>query len=109
VLQLALLPALLSGMFISAWRRGSWRNRKPLQGWSRNLIGGTFMGLGGALIPGGNDTLLLRLIPSMTPHSLWSYGMLIVGVACGLMFARRFGLMPCETAGCESNTTPESL
>lgn len=109
VFQLALLPALLSGMFLSAWRRGSWRNRKPHQGWGRNLIGGTFMGLGGALIPGGNDTLLLRLIPSMTPHSLWSYLMLIVGVACGLMFARRFGLMPCETVGCESNTTPESL
>ncbi len=107
-LQLALVPALLSGMFFSAWRRGSWRSRKPVQGWGANLIGGTFMGLGGALIPGGNDTLLLRLIPSMTPHSLWSYLMLIIGVACGLMLARRFGLMPRETTGCRSGATSSS-
>ncbi|MDO9009634.1 MAG: hypothetical protein Q7U80_15570, partial [Thiobacillus sp.] len=64
------------------------------------------MGLGAAQIPGGNDTLLLRLIPSMTPHSLWTYLMLIAGVACGLLLARRFGLMPCETAGCGSGTPP---
>lgn len=107
-LQLALVPALLSGMILSAWRRGSWRSRKPLRGWSANLIGGVFMGLGGALVPGGNDTLLLRLIPSMTPHSLWSYLMIIVGVACGLMLGRRLGLMPCETSGCGNETTPSS-
>lgn len=107
-LQLALVPVLLSGMFLSAWRRGAWRIRKPLQGWSANLVGGTFMGLGGALIPGGNDTLLLRLIPSMTPHSLWNYLMLIAGVAVGLMLTRRFGSMPCEMAGCGSDALPES-
>lgn len=106
VLQLALIPTLLSGMLFSAWRRGSWHGRKPARGWGANLIGGSLMGLGAAQIPGGNDTLLLRLIPSMTPHSLWTYLMLIAGVACGLLLARRFGLMPCETAGCGSGTPP---
>lgn len=108
-LQLALVPALLSGMFLSAWQRGAWRIRKPVQGWGTNLAGGIFMGLGGALIPGGNDTLLLRLISSMTPHSLWNYLMLIAGVACGLMLTRRFGLMPCETAGCGNDVSDSTL
>lgn len=108
VLQLALVPAFLSGMLLSAWQRGAWHLRKTARGWSANLIGGILMGLGAARIPGGNDTLLLRLIPSMAPHSLWIYLMLIAGVACGLLFARRFGLMPCETAGCENSSPPSS-
>ncbi|WP_260292594.1 YeeE/YedE thiosulfate transporter family protein [Sedimenticola hydrogenitrophicus] len=86
--QLLLVPVLLLGMMISAWRRGAWHKARPATGWTLNLGGGLLMGLGGALIPGGNDTLLLRLIPTLTPHSLWIYLMLVGGVAGGLLLKR---------------------
>lgn len=46
------------------------------------------MGSAGTLIPGGNDTLLLKSIPSLTPGSLWIYFMLVAGVALGLLLER---------------------
>jgi len=86
--QLLLVPALLIGMLLSAWRRGVWRQAGSTSGWAMNFGGGLLMGLGSTLIPGGNDTLLLRLIPALAPHSLWSYLMLVIGVAVGLMLKR---------------------
>ena len=85
VLELVLVPAIVGGMAISARQRGAWRVHKPWAGWPANLLGGIFMGLGGAIIPGGNDTLLLRLIPSLAPHSLGTYAVLLFGVVAGLM------------------------
>jgi hypothetical protein len=86
--QFALIPALFAGMLVSAWQRGSWRMRQSWRGWDASLGGGILMGLGSTLIPGGNDTLLLRLIPSLTPDSLWIYLMLVAGVVAGLLLQR---------------------
>jgi hypothetical protein len=58
------------------------------------------MGIGGALIPGGNDTLLLRLIPALAPNSLYTYLMLILGVASGWLLQRRLQRGRCEVPGC---------
>jgi hypothetical protein len=58
------------------------------------------MGMGGTLIPGGNDTLLLRHIPSLAPDSLWTYLMLILGVTSGLLYMRRLSGSACESAAC---------
>ena len=91
LLELVLVPAIVGGMAISAHQRGTWRVRKPWAGWPVNLSGGIFMGLGGAIIPGGNDPLLLRLIPSLAPHSLGTYAALLLGVVVGLMGRRRMG------------------
>ncbi len=85
VLELLLVPTIFGGMVISAHQRGTWRTSKPGTGWPTNLLGGIFMGLGSAIIPGGNDTLLLRLIPSLAPNSLSTYGALLLGVVMGLM------------------------
>lgn len=86
--QLALIPSLLGGMLLSAWQRGSWRTRKPGHGWATHLFGGILMGSAGTLIPGGNDTLLLKSNPSLAPGSLWIYFMLVAGVALGLLLER---------------------
>lgn len=86
--QILLVPVLLLGMLLSAWLRGVWRKPRSTAGWPLNLGGGVLMGLGSALVPGGNDTLLLRLIPVLTPHSLWIYLMLVTGVAVGLVSMR---------------------
>jgi short-chain fatty acids transporter len=39
----------------------------------RPVVGGIFMGLGAALIPGGNDVLVLHGIPSLSPQAIPSY------------------------------------
>lgn len=46
------------------------------------------MGLGGALIPGSNDELILRAIPALSPHALPAYIALLAGVACALWLLR---------------------
>lgn len=87
--QLFLVPVLFIGMVLSAWQRRAADRRLSSGRWGLNLAGGTLMGLGGVLIPGGNDTLLLRLIPALAPSSLWVYLALLGGVAIGLMLQRQ--------------------
>jgi hypothetical protein len=53
----------------SLWQRGSLRLRwRRIQTWPRHLIGGTLMGAGAVLIPGGNDTLILDSLPGLSPR-----------------------------------------
>src|SRR5258706_2431091 len=64
----ALLGCLLLGMGISALQRRSMKLRAPeqLAAWLRHIGGGGLMGVGAAMIPGGNDTLLLSRLPALT-------------------------------------------
>jgi hypothetical protein len=81
-----LLLAVLAGMFLSTWQRGSFRlDWRPQWSWLRNIAGGALMGLGTALLPGGNDALVLYGIPSLSPHALPAYAALLVGAAAGLL------------------------
>jgi hypothetical protein len=43
------------------------------------------MGLGAALVPGGNDVLLLNAIPGLSPHALPAYLTILAGIAIALM------------------------
>lgn len=82
------------------WRhRVSWRDMAHAPSFSPAATG-LVLGLGSALIPGGNDTLLLRLIPSLAPGGLWIYLMLIFGVAMGLSLQRRRANTACKQEGC---------
>ena len=71
----------LAGRFALAWR--------PRTAWLGNLAGGAMMGAGAAMIPGGNDVLLLNAIPLLSPHAVPAYLGVVVGVAAtlGLMVA----------------------
>jgi hypothetical protein len=77
-----LLAALLGGMLISSLQRGSfavnrhWRRHLP-----RRLAGGFLMGVGGALVPGGNDTLILAAIPTLSLWAMANYLALLAGIA----------------------------
>ena len=83
--------AVLFGMLVSTWQRGSFRmDWRPRWSWSRNIIGGTLMGLGTALLPGGNDALVLYGIPSLSPHALPAYAALILGIFIALLIMRVF-------------------
>ncbi len=78
--------AALTGMLVSTLQRGSFRlDWRPQRAWLRNIVGGALMGLGAALVPGGNAVLVLYAIPSFSPHAPPAYGALIIGAAAGLM------------------------
>jgi uncharacterized membrane protein YedE/YeeE len=81
--------AVLFGMFASTWQRGSFRvDWQPRLSWLRNIIGGILMGLGCALLPGGNDALILYGIPGLSPHALPAYAALLLGILVALVTMR---------------------
>lgn len=85
------LGAVLFGMLASTWQRGSFRiDWRPRWSWLRNIFGGILMGLGTALLPGGNDALVLYGIPSLSPHALPAYAALILGIFVALLTMRAF-------------------
>jgi hypothetical protein len=92
--QWILFAAMFAGMLLSTWQRRSLRIAPAPPGvWLRTLAGGTLMGLGAALAPGGNDALILYGIPSLSPHALPTYGAMVVGIAVALIALRRlFGI-----------------
>jgi hypothetical protein len=90
-INLLLFLALFGGMLLSAWQRGSLRLRwRRIQAWPRHLIGGTLMGVGAVLIPGGNDTLMLKSLPGFSPHAIPTFMALLCGIGVTLLFMRLF-------------------
>ncbi|MFZ5692757.1 MAG: YeeE/YedE thiosulfate transporter family protein [Pseudomonadota bacterium] len=83
------LGAVLFGMFASTWQRGSFRiDWRPRLSWLRNIFGGILMGLGCALLPGGNDALILYGIPGLSPHAIPAYAALLLGIVVALVTMR---------------------
>jgi len=100
--QALLLAALIGGMLFSSWYRGAQRLRLPnLSELPARLAGGFLMGVGGTLVPGGNDTLLLAAIPTFSLQAFAVFGALLAGVAATLfvMRWRMGGLMPVACSG----------
>lgn len=59
-------------------------------GLARRFAGGIVMGFGAAAIPGGNDTLILTGIPTLSGWALGTYVALLLGVASVLVATRIF-------------------
>ncbi|HXD41867.1 MAG TPA: YeeE/YedE thiosulfate transporter family protein [Ramlibacter sp.] len=78
-----LVLGLLAGMVGSALQRGSfgWRRPRDARGWLRHIGGGALMGAGAAMVPGGNDTLLLGSLPALTVSALITYLAMLAGIA----------------------------
>ena len=92
-IQVALFVAFFAGMLVSALQRGTFRLRWQPAGaiWAR-LVGGAMMGVGAAMVPGGNDTLLLTGLPAFSGWALGAYVAVLIGVATGLAALRRAGV-----------------
>jgi len=89
-INLLFFLALLCGMFLSAWQRGSLRLRwRRIQAWPRHLMGGALMGAGAVLIPGGNDTLIFKSLPGLSPHAIPAFAALLCGICATLLLMRR--------------------
>ena len=97
-----LFASLFLGMAFSAWQSRSivleWA---PALRCMRQFLAGLLMGLGIAMVPGGNDVLILNGIPSLSTHALPAYLAMIVGIAATLVIIRRFG-GTIETVDCSS-------
>lgn len=82
--------ALFAGAVISARLAGSFRLARPtLQGLARGLMGGTLMGAGAQLVPGGNDTLLLWSMPGLTLYGVVAYAAMVAAIALVMLPGRR--------------------
>ena len=88
--QAWLFAALIAGMVLSALQRGSFRLRldRGDNGLLQRYAGGTIMGFGAAMIPGGNDTLILTGIPTLSVWALGAYLALLLGIATTLAVMR---------------------
>lgn len=92
VMLWALFAAVLAGMFVSALQRHSFRIEVPSAGdWAAHFVGGLLMGAGAAIIPGGNDALILSAIPALSPHALPAYAALLAGIAATFAVIRFVG------------------
>ena len=98
-----LFVSLFLGMTISAWQSRTfaleWR---PALSWMRQFLGGVLMGLGVAMVPGGNDVLILNGIPSLSPHAIPAYLAVIAGIAATLLTIRWTG-GTIETINCSGD------
>jgi uncharacterized membrane protein YedE/YeeE len=84
-LDLALIfLSCLAGAAIAARRLHRFALRLNARDIPRHLLGGTIMGTGAALIPGGNDVLVLHALPALSPHALFAYAALVAGAAAAL-------------------------
>ncbi len=52
------------------------------------LLGGALMGFGAALVPGGNDNLILAGLPWLQPHAWLAIGAMALTIATALLGAR---------------------
>jgi hypothetical protein len=49
------------------------------------LVGGGLMGLGGSLVPGGNDNLILVGLPGLQPHAWAAIAVMALAIVAGLL------------------------
>ncbi|HXV26359.1 MAG TPA: YeeE/YedE thiosulfate transporter family protein [Alphaproteobacteria bacterium] len=86
---LLLFAAVLAGSMLSALRAGRFRLRwQGTRPWYGHLGGGVMMGGGAALVPGGNDAVLLHALPLGAEHALPAFAAMLLGVYTGLALAR---------------------
>ncbi|MFM5895568.1 MAG: YeeE/YedE thiosulfate transporter family protein [Novosphingobium sp.] len=84
---LLLLAALLGGAMLGGRGAGA-----PVQINLRRaatcLVGGALMGFGAALVPGGNDNLILAGLPWLQPHAWLAIGAMALTIATALLGTR---------------------
>lgn len=85
---LVLFVGLLGGAAFAARRMRLWRFRLNAVQAVQRLVAGTMMGFGAALVPGGNDVLVLHAFPALSAHALPAYVAMSLGVGLAVMLRR---------------------
>lgn len=84
---------LISGSIANGLFLGRFKLAPPrLSALPGRFAGGLLMGAGGALIPGGNDSLILQGIPSGSPLAFLAYGILLATIVMLLVMVPRFNV-----------------
>jgi hypothetical protein len=87
--------ALFAGGFAAAWMSGRFRLRlRGMQQAVQSLTGGTIMGASAALVPGGNDVMLLYALPALAVSGLIAYLSMLAVLVAVLALMRRFRTVP---------------
>ncbi|MBN6152199.1 YeeE/YedE family protein [Xanthomonas sp. AmX2] len=86
---LATVLAAIAGAIFSAYRKRTWRPRgASLRQLGKTFTGGVLMGTGAALIPGGNDSLILAAIPALSSSGIIAYLVMFLVISLAMMLAR---------------------
>ena len=81
-----LLLALFGGALAGGWTAGRIKPVKPSWGSvARCLAGGILLGLGGSLVPGANDGLIMLGLPLLYPHAWIAFASMFVTIVAALM------------------------
>ncbi len=78
-----LFAALLGGAILGGRGRSSATKLVPRRA-LLCLAGGMLMGIGGSLVPGGNDNLILVGLPNLQPHAWIAITAMVLAIATGL-------------------------
>ena len=74
----------IAGAPTASFRQGNLRLQLPTaNGILRSVVGGTLMGIGIALIPGGNDGLILAGVPTLSPGAIVAYLLMTMTIVFG--------------------------
>lgn len=86
---LAGTAALLVGGILAALLSDRFKLTRPrFAPLTKKFLGGALMSFAAAIIPGGNDVLLLHGLPSLAPHAIAAYAAMM-GTLIGLFYVRR--------------------
>lgn len=92
--RLLFFAVLLAGASAGAWRGAMFRLRTgPRSEWLRAAAGGLVMGGGAALVPGGNDAMLLTGIPLLLPNLAAAYATTTIALIALVSVERRSATM----------------
>lgn len=87
------LTGLISESIANGMFRGRFRFELPgLAAVRDRFAGGLLMGAGSALIPGGNDSLILQGIPLGSALAFLAYAVLLATIVVLLLIVRRFNV-----------------
>ena len=56
----------------------------------RCLVGGIMLGLGGSLVPGANDGLILLGLPLLYPHAWLAFASMLISIAAAMLVRQRW-------------------
>lgn len=87
--------ALFAGGLAASWLSGRFRVRA--RGWQqplRSLAGGVIMGASAALIPGGNDVMLLSALPSLAVSGIVAYAAMFAVLVPALALLGKWRVLP---------------
>jgi toxin CptA len=87
--RLALFAALVAGACLGGWTAGLLKSRRasPAQ-LAKCFAGGTLMGWGSLMIPGGNDGLILVGLPLLWPNAWVGVGVMALTIYAAFQLQR---------------------